>query len=155
MKMHVEQVHQKKSDDIKCTECPLVFPLRSKMYAHRNAVHFPDKYRCENCLKSFPTAGRLKVHLFSHEEGKYPCDICGKKLKRPNALEEHRRTHTGEKSFLCQYCPYRGSSSSLLCHHKRQVHKAEYEAEKKEKQRNRIKLSAELEASNKTHVEYQ
>ena len=151
IKEHAELVHEKKSKDVKCTECALVFPLHSKMYAHRNAVHFPDRFRCENCLKSFPTSGQLKIHLLSHQEGKFPCDICGKKLKRPNQLDEHRRTHTGEKSFLCKYCPYHGTSSSLLCHHKRQVHKAEYEEEKREKQRNKIKVSAELEAHNNAH----
>ena len=156
LKNHIKFVHEKQSQDVKCTECPLVFPLRSKMYAHRNMVHFPDKHRCGTCLKTFGNANILQTHSLSHQDTKnFACDVCGKRLASANSLDEHKRTHTGEKPFLCKYCPYRGSSSSLLCHHKRQVHKAEYEEEKKEKQRNRIKVSAELEASNKTHVEYQ
>ena len=34
---------------------------------------------------------------------------------------------------LHRYCPYRGSSSSLLAHHKHQRHKAEFLAEKSKK----------------------
>ena len=37
--------------------------------------------------------------------------------------------------FRCPYCDYRGSSSSLLNHHKRRAHVAEFDMEKKEKER--------------------
>ena len=47
--------------------------------------------------------------------------------------------HRGEKPFACQYCPYRGTSSSLLWHHKRQRHKVEHEEEKKDKDKVRMK----------------
>ena len=41
----------------------------------------------------------------------------------------------------CPYCDYRGTSSSLLIHHKRGRHKAELEMEMLEKERQSIKVS--------------
>ena len=143
LKNHIRFVHEKQSQDIKCTECELVFARRHQMVNHRNLIHFPDKYRCSTCLKSFGTEFQLKKHSRSHQDIKnYGCDVCGKRLASSSSLIEHKRLHTGEKPYPCNYCPYRGLSSSLLCHHKRQVHKAEYEEEKKEKARNKIKVSS-------------
>ena len=147
LKNHIMFVHEKRSQDVKCTECDLVFARREQMVSHRNLVHFPDKHRCGTCLKPFGSEFQLKQHVPTHQDLKnYSCDVCGKRISRANSLAEHKRTHTGEKPFLCKYCPYRGSSSSLLCHHKRQVHKAQYEEEKKEKKNNKIKVSANPDA---------
>ena len=44
----------------------------------------------------------------------------------------------------CNFCSYRGSSSSLLYHHRKQAHKAELELERKEKERHKIKVSPEV-----------
>ena len=51
------------------------------------------------------------------------------------------RTHTGEKPFACQYCLYKGSSKSLLYHHKKQVHKAEFAEEKRLKEEAKVRVS--------------
>ena len=143
LKVHIRFVHEKQSQDIKCTECELVFARRYQMVIHKNLVHFPDKHRCSTCLKSFGNNDQLKKHSRSHQDIKsYECDVCGKRLASSSSLIEHKRLHTGEKPYPCNYCPYRGLSSCLLCHHKRQVHKAEYEEEKKEKERNKIKVSS-------------
>ena len=44
----------------------------------------------------------------------------------------------------CPYCDYRGTSSSLLIHHKRGRHKAELELEMLEKERQRIAVPIEV-----------
>ena len=143
LKEHIEIVHeQKPPKGKKCTECDLVFYDYKKMFNHRNIVHFPNKYQCKMCKRSFDTGRSLKKHELVHNgERNFSCDVCGKKLKRKEALQEHKMAHSGEKPYACQYCPYRGTSSSLLCHHKRQRHKGEYEEEKKEKERAKINIS--------------
>ena len=46
--------------------------------------------------------------------------------------------------FRCPYCDYRGTSSSLLIHHKRGRHKAELELEMLEKERQSIKVPLDV-----------
>ena len=43
LKEHVALTHEKKSLDVKCTECALVFVHKRQMVHHRNLVHFPDR----------------------------------------------------------------------------------------------------------------
>ena len=43
LREHVALTHEKKSMDIKCTECELVFVHKRQMVHHRNLVHFPDR----------------------------------------------------------------------------------------------------------------
>ena len=116
-----------------------------------DAQNYPDKYVeykdfetdnqekkkhcCSICNKSFSDHSSLKRHGLVHqEEGKFPCDICGKVLKKRDSLRDHMRTHNGEKPFHCNYCHYRGSSSSLLAHHKKQRHPDEVREEKRLKE---------------------
>ena len=54
------------------------------------------------------------------------------------------RVHRGEKPYACNFCSYKGSSSSLLYHHRRQTHKTELELERKERERLKVKVSAEV-----------
>ena len=51
------------------------------------------------------------------------------------------------KIFLfnrCPYCDYRGTSASLLYHHKNRAHKAELNLEYEEKEKIQIKVSPEV-----------
>ena len=67
-------------------------------------------------------------------------------------LIDHKRSHTGEKPYACQHCPYRGATSSLLYHHKKQKHNAEFEEEKKQKEEAKIKISNDMLSGNNEGV---
>ena len=43
----------------------------------------------------------------------------------------------------CPFCDYRSTSSSLLLHHKKRIHPAEWDRERREKEDARIKVTAE------------
>ena len=139
---HVRLVHERKSLNVKCTECDKVFIHPRAMYMHRNLVHFPDKFKCGECKKSFGSLQDLQSHEIVHTgEKKFQCDDCGRNFKRIQALKDHKMSHTGAKPFACQYCPYKGASGTLLYHHRRQKHKVEFEEERKKKEKSKIKVS--------------
>jgi len=50
------------------------------------------------------------------------CEFCGKEFKNMSNLTVHRRMHTGEKPYKCQYCDYACAQSSKLTRHMK-VHK--------------------------------
>ena len=83
LKEHIQFVHEKKSLDVKCTECDMVFTSRHNMNHHRILVHYPDKFKCIPCQRSFTSAHLLRRHDLVHS-GKwdFSCDECdrGKKI---------------------------------------------------------------------------
>ena len=147
LKEHVEIVHENKLPKAsKCTKCELVFSTFHQMNVHRNKVHFPTKYQCAICKQTFGEGGTLKKHIMivHTEESNFPCSICGKNLRQKKDLVDHLRAHSGEKPFACPYCPYRASSTSLLYHHKKQRHRAEFDEERNEKEKAKIKICSGL-----------
>ena len=45
------------------------------------------------------------------------CEFCGKVFKNCSNLTVHRRSHTGEKPYKCELCPYSCAQSSKLTRH--------------------------------------
>ena len=50
------------------------------------------------------------------------CLLCGKKFTSSWHLTRHIRSHTGERPFHCQFCPYSATDSSVLRRHTIGIH---------------------------------
>uniref|UniRef100_A0A146LIA1 Zinc finger protein 367 n=1 Tax=Lygus hesperus TaxID=30085 RepID=A0A146LIA1_LYGHE len=60
--------------------------------------------RCEVCSRVFPRDKSLQAHRRVHTgERPYSCDYpgCGRKFKQSGQLKTHQRLHTGERPFIC------------------------------------------------------
>lgn len=53
----------------------------------------------------------------------YRCGVCEKMCKNSYKLNEHMRTHSGERPFGCAFCTWRFATKSNLKRHVRLVHK--------------------------------
>lgn len=63
-------------------------------------------FECNVCHKLFSEANTLEQHKRTHTKEKpYLCTFpgCGKAFAVASSLTIHRRTHTGEKPFVCSY----------------------------------------------------
>ena len=60
--------------------------------------------RCDICNRVFPREKSLQAHKRTHSgERPYTCDFpnCGKAFVQSGQLKTHQRLHTGEKPFIC------------------------------------------------------
>ncbi|PIO33483.1 hypothetical protein AB205_0128580 [Aquarana catesbeiana] len=86
------------------------------------AVISPVNIHCFRCgwrIKAFsPTSSTLHsfvVRYKSNEEyvyvrgrgrGKYVCEECGIRCKKPSMLKKHIRTHTDHRPYMCKHCNF-------------------------------------------------
>ncbi|XP_016062127.1 PREDICTED: zinc finger protein 367 [Miniopterus natalensis] len=66
--------------------------------------HSSSRIRCDICNRVFPREKSLQAHKRTHTgERPYQCDYpdCGKAFVQSGQLKTHQRLHTGEKPFVC------------------------------------------------------
>ncbi|CAG4969616.1 unnamed protein product [Colias eurytheme] len=113
-----------------CTECGKVYHKRATLNNHYNLVHLKkSKNYCELCDKYFLTGYRLRDHKANtHDRLPKPktkmCSICGKAFNTNRILQNHMRTHTGERPFHCEFCTASFSQKYTLTTHTKAIHKA-------------------------------
>ena len=82
-------------------------------------------HQCDTCKKVFSTGSNLTHNKRTHTgEKPYVCYVCEYASAHLYSLKIHERIHTGEKPYVCSVCGYASSQSSRLNAHKR-IHTGE------------------------------
>ena len=103
-----------------CEICGKLFDNPQKLKAHIHNVHSGVQKKPKKVDKSdwtCPTCGRIMAaylktkHLQTHEEPKYTCDICGKKIKKKTCFDQHMNIHMNVLDHRCEPC-----NKVFFCH---------------------------------------
>uniref|UniRef100_A0A8D9EN75 PR domain zinc finger protein 16 n=1 Tax=Cacopsylla melanoneura TaxID=428564 RepID=A0A8D9EN75_9HEMI len=74
--------------------------------------------RRNQCSKTFASKSYLKVHMFSHEGIRFPCDSCSQSFAQRSILKAHQRqVHEGIKNYACNQCSKTFARSTDLKRH--------------------------------------
>jgi len=85
----------------------LPFTRRSTKSSNCDSLGEERKYVCDTCGDSFSYKHVLQNHVRTHTgEKPFVCKEpgCDKRFTRDHHLKTHMRLHTGEKPFQCTYC---------------------------------------------------
>ncbi|KAJ7304211.1 hypothetical protein JRQ81_011745 [Phrynocephalus forsythii] len=68
------------------------------------------------------------VYVRGRGRGKYVCEECGIRCKKPSMLKKHIRTHTDVRPYVCKYCNFAfKTKGNLTKHMKSKAHSKKYQ----------------------------
>lgn len=119
---------------LSCDICQFRAPIRYKMVMHMTRFHTQSVeddaklFGCEFCGKRFFEKVHLTTHRRSHTgEKPYVCsvDSCNRGFTSASERRLHVRRHLGEKPFQCDQCPLAFLSKTAMNYHKSNIHSEE------------------------------
>jgi KRAB domain-containing zinc finger protein len=88
-----------------CKTCRRLFDSEAEKAQHACAE--PERFRCDQCAKSYKAKGELRNHVMVvHEGRRIPCPDCADVLSSVQALKRHQKSfHFGApKDHVCEIC---------------------------------------------------
>ncbi|XP_068697894.1 uncharacterized protein [Montipora foliosa] len=96
------------------------FHQSQRVHANLEPTVKERKFVCRFCCKKFAHFSTLQNHLRTHTGDKpFQCKFCSRRFAQSGVLKAHLRTHTGDKPFLCVYCRKTFAQSTTLTNHLR------------------------------------
>ena len=103
------EAFRSKNDLNSCFQCNVSFKteklFKSHLFQHnvvmQDEEQTKDKFKCNQCAKTFTSKGFIKYHLLCHSKPKinFPCDICKNEFSNKQGLRIHLKIHDGIKEF--------------------------------------------------------
>ena len=100
LKKHVRDIHEGKRIEFKCNDCQKVFYRKNDLKRHEQ-IDSGTQYPCTLCDKIFSQDRHLKTLIREIHEGKqnkFKCEQCAKTFSRKHYLKRHRETHSQTRS---------------------------------------------------------
>lgn len=121
----MDNIIEKISDKFRCNECEVDLKSQQKFNIHMAEIHGTSGakvYPCTElgCTKIFTAPSSLTYHKFSsHNKSLYLCTEpgCNKSFKIKNLLTRHLKTHSSERTFVCEQCDKSFKTRSNLYSH--------------------------------------
>ncbi|XP_072946935.1 uncharacterized protein [Epargyreus clarus] len=112
-----------------CPECNKEYARPTAMKNHYRHVHLKKtSFYCNLCSRYFLNGFRLRTHTATYHNKIHPpknkiCSYCGRGFQTNRILDNHIRTHTGERPFGCDHCTATFAQKPALVSHTRAIHK--------------------------------
>jgi len=98
--------------------CNKSYKLKTSLDKHTKNVHTKEQILCNYCWAPYKRLDERAAHeehcpkgkgtlRWIKNEGRFVCPDCNVDFDRKGLVEEHIRTHTGNKPFSCQVCEKR------------------------------------------------
>lgn len=123
--LHMEIIHDHKA--LHCKVCTLSFPTEEILKAHMQSHSTGEYFQCPECPKTFTVKRYYLRHIRRHTRipQQHSCDICFKMFSDPRTLQCHKRIHTDNECFTCEFCDKKFTQRSYRNRHVKRVHGAE------------------------------
>ena len=97
VRRHNQRRHLNEVKQCQVSGCDYTCMTKSAMDNHILKVHSTDpSSKCPQC--DFRGSNlSLKKHMILHGPPRFSCQVCGKQLRSKSSLEDHIKTHTGER----------------------------------------------------------
>ncbi|XP_055707326.1 zinc finger protein 37-like [Phlebotomus papatasi] len=83
-----------KGRSLMCRFCNVVYSCQGNLTRHIRVVHEKKlDYVCKLCDKKFSQSNNLKLHMITHTDMKFECDVCKRLFKNPRSLRNHKQEH--------------------------------------------------------------